>query len=243
MPFDVKEYEYRRVTRDRVEVSTEQVAVERQVTLVINGIPRIQLMASPSDLEELGYGVLLSSGIVSSKHHVRSIRVSGNEILVDIDGLEEGGDLSHRLVSDMGIGFDLAFTISPEYVFRSLEHLETDTYRSTSGVHSATILDADCRILARGVDAGRHNAYDKAIGKAFLMDIDLRRSVLLASGRQSAEMVSKAVNAGIPIVISKAAPISSGIDAAREAGLTLICFADHGKFSVFSGIERIHSLP
>jgi len=134
------------------------------------------------------------------------------------------------------------FTISPEYVFRSLEYLETETYRKTSGAHSATILDDECSIVARGVDASRHSAYDKAIGMALMVGADLERSVLLASGRQSAEMVAKAVRATIPIVISKAAPISSGIDLARENGLTLICFADGQKFSVFSGVDRI-SLP
>lgn len=49
----------------------------------------------------------------------------------------------------------------------------------------------------------------------------------------------RAAKAGIPVTISKAAPISSGIEAALETGMTLICFADQNKFSVFAGMERL----
>jgi FdhD protein len=238
MPFDVREYEYHRVTREGVRRSLEPVAVERDLTLIVNGKKRLQLMASPSDLEALGYGVLISSGIISNVDQVLSIHVEGDRITAEVapsDGREE------RSPGTLSMEDDLA--IEPDFVWNSIHYLETDTYRRTSGAHSATLLDEGCRPIAIGVDAGRHNAYDKAIGKVLMEGIDPSRTVLLASGRQSAELVSKAVNAGIPIVISKAAPISSGIDAARGAGLTLVCFADENKFSVFSGIERIRPLP
>jgi FdhD protein len=52
-------------------------------------------------------------------------------------------------------------------------------------------------------------------------------------------MVMKASRAGIPLVVSKAAPISSGIDSARRANLTLCCFADKEKVKAFSCPERI----
>ncbi len=236
MSFDVREYEYHRFTRFGMRISKEPVTIEQRYSLVVNGERMTDINASPSDLEALGYGTLISLSMISSSTEVRSMHVDGNEIRVELFGPPSDGKGNSEDAMD-------PLTISPEYVFRSLEHLETETYRRTSGAHSATILDDECRIVARGVDASRHSAHDKAIGKALMMDADLDRSVLLASGRQSAEMVAKVVRAGIPIIISKAAPISSGIDLARGNGLTLICFADGEKFSVFSGVERIFTLP
>ena len=54
-------------------------------------------------------------------------------------------------------------------------------------------------------DIGRHNAVDKAIGRAFLDELlPLNRHLLLVSGRSSFEIVQKALSAGIPIVAASA---------------------------------------
>ena len=48
-------------------------------------------------------------------------------------------------------------------------------------------------------DIGRHNAVDKAIGRAFLDDLlPLKSHIMLVSGRSSLEIVQKALAAGIP---------------------------------------------
>ncbi len=47
-------------------------------------------------------------------------------------------------------------------------------------------------------------------------------------------MIFKVANAGIPIIISRAAPTNKGITAAKDAGITLICFARGNKFNVYT---------
>src|SRR5674536_395931 len=44
----------------------------------------------------------------------------------------------------------------------------------------------------------------------------------------------KAARAGIPLIISKAAPISTGVEAALKTGVTLICFANERQFAAYS---------
>ncbi|MHC1626748.1 MAG: formate dehydrogenase accessory sulfurtransferase FdhD, partial [Methanoculleaceae archaeon] len=49
--------------------------------------------------------------------------------------------------------------------------------------------------------------------------------------------------AGIPVVISRASATDRGIALAGEAGITLICFARKGRFTVYTHPERIEGLP
>ena len=61
----------------------------------------------------------------------------------------------------------------------------------------------------------------------------------MSSGRQAADMVLKAARVGIPIVVSIASPIRSGIIAAERAGITLVCFARPDRMNVYTFPERI----
>jgi FdhD protein len=87
---------------------------------------------------------------------------------------------------------------------------------------------------------GRHNAVDKVIG-ALLRDDALPASdgVLVTSSRASFELVAKAVLAGIPMLVAASAPSSLAVQAATEAGLTLVGFAREDSFNVYSAAHRV----
>lgn len=229
---DINEFRYHRVTREGVIVSTEPVAVEKRFSLFINGNLKEIFTATPTDLEDLVVGRVFSSDSIRPQDII-SVNVSGDRVDVELNERK----IKNTTVPGARLPYDLRIT--RDFVFRALNHLETEAYRKTSGVHSSTVLNEAGEVVVRGVDVRRINAYDKAIGKLLLTGIDPARCVLLASGRQSRELVMRAAKAGIPVTISKAAPISSGIEAALETGMTLICFADQNKFSVFAGIERL----
>jgi FdhD protein len=91
-------------------------------------------------------------------------------------------------------------------------------------------------------DIGRHNTIDKIVGFAALNGIDLSGCYVGCTGRQPSAMVSKCANAGIPIIISKAASTTGGINMARMTGVTLICFARDERFTVYSNEWRIEGL-
>lgn len=111
----------------------------------------------------------------------------------------------------------------------------------TGGAH-CSVLYSDGRVVARSSDVGRHNTVDKVIGHAVLSGIDPARCVLGCTGRQPAGMVRKARNAGIPVIVTKAATTAEGIALAREAGITLICRVKEGAFRVYSHPWRVEGL-
>jgi len=101
------------------------------------------------------------------------------------------------------------------------------------------VLFLDGKLVVRSSDVGRHNTVDKVVGFAILHGIDLSRCILGCTGRQAAGMVSKAANAGVPIVISKAASTNKGISTADQSGVTLICFARGRRFTIYTHPYRI----
>ena len=74
-------------------------------------------------------------------------------------------------------------------------------------------------------DIGRHNAVDKVVGR-LLLDGGLPATDLglYVSGRAGFEIVQKAWAAGFGAVVSVSAPSALAVDAARQAGITLVGF-------------------
>jgi len=140
---------------------------------------------------------------------------------------------------DEDVHLPVSQSFSIDVLLDSMKYLYDETQDRTGGAHSASLVDANGNLMYKALDIGRHNAIDKVVGMAVLNSDDLTKLFLVSSGRQPAGMVMKAVRAGIPLIISKAAPVSSGIDSALRSNITLCCFANTEKVKVFSAAERI----
>jgi len=113
-------------------------------------------------------------------------------------------------------------------------------FAHTGGIHAAGIFDVNGELKIAREDIGRHNAVDKAIGRAFLDGlVPLDSHVLLVSGRTSFEIIQKALAAGIPIVAAVSAPSSLAVEFARDSNQTLIGFLRPPSFNIYSHIERV----
>jgi FdhD protein len=108
----------------------------------------------------------------------------------------------------------------------------------THASHAAALCDVQGKILALAEDIGRHNALDKAIGKAFL-DGSLRLVALLTmSSRVSYELVQKAARGRIPVILSVSRPTGLAVELASRLNMGLACLAPEEGAYLFCGQER-----
>ncbi len=237
----------------------DEVAAELPVRLVLNDIPLVTLLCTPTELRELAVGFLLSEGFLRDRGDIRTLEVSADEPVVRINLTSLPNNWKRRFTSraiSSGCGKGVTFTNYDRTRDRKLEGggpLVTvnavrellaafrdisSLYQETGGVHSSALSDGK-KILSFSEDIGRHNAVDKLIGKAFLSDVSVQNKLLLTSGRVTSEIVTKAGRNRLPILISRAAPSCMAINYAEDIGITLIGFARGDRMNIYSWPNRI----
>jgi len=244
----IKNYKARELSDSVSREITYSVAVEDTIELFINNIHIAAILATPEMLEELALGYLICEGIVKNRDDIIELRIDGKTMRVEI-GPSEHLELWRELRSSgcVGVRWDEneVISVSSDTIFstgairKGLNFLESDIYRKTHGTHAACIVNTDGECVVKAIDVGRHNAFDKAVGRAILDGLVLGEHFLLSTGRQSAGMVQKAARAGIPMVATKTAPLNTGVEAAERAGVCLVCFVSQDKMSVFTHPERL----
>ena len=130
--------------------------------------------------------------------------------------------------------------IDATQIIKDMKHLtdEAKIWQKTAGVHVAQLKFED-KIIIRE-DVSRHVAVDKVIGAASREGYDFSKSYISYSGRMPADMLIKVIRVGIPIIISNAAPASSGIDVAEAGNITMVGFVRDNRFTVFTAPERVN---
>lgn len=250
-----------KVSGSNVEGVVDSVASELPVTLIINSEPLVTLLCTPSELEELAVGFLLTEGILRDKKAIKKLEIDEKELSVRIELSDLPSDFTKmfekRTISS-GCGKGITFTsyrreadrrIEAKGHLLSLEDIRkllstfrniSKLYLETGGVHSAALSDGK-EILFFSEDIGRHNAVDKLIGKAFLQSISIENKVLITSGRVTSEIVTKAGRNRFPILISRAAPSCMAINYAEDMGITLIGFARGDRMNIYTWPNRINT--
>ena len=111
-------------------------------------------------------------------------------------------------------------------------------YRQVRGVHTSALAD-EHRLLALAEDVGRHNTLDKIRGECLMRDIDTCDRVLVATGRISSEMLTKAAKMGVPVVVSRTSPTYLSVRLAEAWGVTVCGYTRAGHTNIYTHPERI----
>lgn len=243
--------------------TSDTVTTEARIELDINdGRQQLAMLCTPRDLEALAAGFLFGEGVLRRGEDLQSVQVApdGRRVLVrgefDGDALEEltsswtwgtgcgRGGTRHDVNAPARGAVQAGRVVTAEALFDLARQFQakTDLWRRTGGVHACALASAE-RIVHFAEDVGRHNAFDKVIGKAVLAGEPLTDKLILTTGRISAEIVAKATACGLGILASRGAVTSLAAALARRSGLTLVGFLRGRRLNVYTGPERIAAEP
>ncbi|HWH84403.1 MAG TPA: formate dehydrogenase accessory sulfurtransferase FdhD [Burkholderiaceae bacterium] len=119
---------------------------------------------------------------------------------------------------------------------------QESTYKSAGSVHGCALF-CQSELLLFVEDVGRHNAIDTIAGWMWLNGIMGADKTFYTTGRLTSEMVIKAAQMGVPIVVSRSGVTQMGHALAQRLGLALFGRATNRHFFCYSGFERFDAEP
>ncbi|MDF7667378.1 formate dehydrogenase accessory sulfurtransferase FdhD [Orbaceae bacterium ESL0727] len=169
-------------------IEDDQIAIEKPVALVYNGISHVVMMATPKDLDYFAIGFSLTEHIIESVNEIYGIDIIETE-----QGIEVHIELSSRRFAHLKetrrnltgrTGCGICGTEQIEQVVKPIAKLPNQTQitlshfkhalsylrkvqqvgEQTGCTHAAVWLDAKGQFIAGFEDIGRHVALDKLLG-------------------------------------------------------------------------------
>jgi FdhD protein len=227
------------------------VVEEESIKIMLDGRHLVTLLALPRELRELAVGFLICEGVLKKREDIRSISVQDDTVFCESTLDKSELELWTEVRSSGCIGIKSSWEgietitskvkMKKEVLLNAIEQIKEKgkIWRRTGGTHSSLICTSVGDIVSFCEDVSRACSVDKAAGAALLSGRDLSNCALVTTGRLSGGMVAKVARAGIPIVVSKAAPLSTGVALSKTVGMTLVAFVRNPNLYVYSSQERI----
>ena len=124
--------------------------------------------------------------------------------------------------------------------------LQESIYKTAGSVHGCALFRGDEMLVfrRRRRSPQRHRHHRR-------LDVDAGRvcgmagadKVFYTTGRLTSEMVIKAAQMGVPIVVSRSGITEMGLEVAQRVGLCAIGRATHKRFLCYSAFERLELQP
>lgn len=219
--------------RGSVVQATEDIIVrEIPLTIFFNNEEIATVLCSPSQIEELSIGFLLTKGFIRNQEDLFSLKYEPENNLIWIEGQTNEAFLLKPQNSPLKIPLEEAYKYA--------EYLSTHSalFQATGGVHSGGIARGG-DVLLSSYDIGRHNVFDKLFGQAFKTGLDLTDHVIFFSGRISSEILLKVAKMNMPVVIARSAPTDLALKLADELGITVLGFARQDRVNIYTHPHRI----
>jgi FdhD protein len=235
------------------------IPAERALTVFVDDRELVTLMTLGASPELLVLGFLRNQRLINDAAQLRSISVdwrTGTAMVETRAALREPGAAAPRTVAgSSGQGSiygrwvaqldtirlpDAASARVSAGTLRCLLDImrQHDTiHRHARSVHSCALFQQD-RLLVSVEDVSRHNGLDTVSGWMALHGIDGGDKMLFTTGRLTGEMVIKAAQSGVPIVVSRNGVSGLGYDLAKKFGMALFGRAVNRRFHCYAGEER-----
>ena len=212
--------------------------------LVLGYLRNQRLIGALAEVESITVDWEVGAASVKTRHGIADLAARTRQRTVTT-GCGQGsvfGDLMAEL-DDIRLG---AGRLGQDQLYGLLNaiRLQESTYKSAGSVHGCALFERE-RMLIFVEDVGRHNAIDTIAGWMWLEHSGapggLRGDdkVFYTTGRLTSEMVIKAAQMGVPIVVSRSGITQMGLQVARQLGLCAVGRAVNRRFLCFSAPERL----
>ena len=241
------------------EVVPTPIAGEHPLTLYVDKREIVTLMTLGAAPEALALGFLRNQRLVESIEEIASVQVdwevdavavTTHHGLVDLERKTEKrtattgcgqGTVFGDLMADIeSIRLDDRMRIDEETLFGLLNavRVHESIYKQAGAVHGCALAKG-AEILTFVEDVGRHNAVDAIAGWMWLEGIDGRDKIFYTTGRLTSEMVIKAAQMQIPVLVSRSGLTKMGHEVASQVGITMIGRAVNRHYLLFTGAHRL----
>ncbi len=234
------------------------VAGERPLTLKVDGQEIVTLMTLGNYPEALTLGYLRNQQLVDSIDEITRIWVDWDNERVDVTTRSGTGIRDERMQGrtvTTGCGQGTVFSCTLDKIYgRRLAGLRVKqsrlykllkavgefnaVYRQAGAVHGCALCQ-DTRIMMFVEDVGRHNAVDAIAGTMWLDAVPGEDKIFYTTGRLTSEIVMKAAQMNISLLLSRSGVSHMGLELAQDLGITLIARAKGQHFLIYSGADNI----
>ena len=241
------------------------IPAERPLTLFVDKREIVTLMTLGACPELLVLGYLLNQRLVEAVTEVESVTVDwdvGAAAVRTHRGIRDLERKTARRVVTTGCGQGTVFgdaltqldavrlpdaqaaRIHQRTLVAMLETMRqrNSVHRKAGSVHGCALFRG-AQMLMFVEDVGRHNAIDCIAGWMALHGVAGADKTFYTTGRLTSEMVMKAAQMGVPIIVSRNGVTAMGHELAGRLGMTLFGRAANRHFLCYTGFERFDSEP
>ncbi|MBE0549800.1 MAG: formate dehydrogenase accessory sulfurtransferase FdhD [Rubrivivax sp.] len=241
------------------------IPAERPLTVFVDKRELVTLMTLGASPELLVVGYLCNQRLVASIEDIESVAVDwdvGAAAVKTRAGIHDLERKTARRVVTTGCGQGTVFGDMMQMleavrlpdakvarIRQSTLHGMLEVMRQRNSVHRKAGSVHGCALF-RGAemltfveDVGRHNAIDTIAGWMAVHGVGGADKLFYTTGRLTSEMVMKAAQMGVPIIVSRNGVTAMGHGMASRLGMTLFGRAANRHFLCYTGFERFDSEP
>lgn len=241
------------------------IPAERPLTVFVDKRELVTLMTLGQSPELLVLGYLHNQRLVQRVQDVHSITVDwdvGAAAVRTHHGIQDLAAKTAQRVVTTGCGQGTVFgdamtqlhtvhlpSAAQARIRQSTLHRMLETMRQQDSIHRKAGSVHGCALFQGGQmlrfveDVGRHNAIDSIAGWMALHGVEGADKAFYTTGRLTSEMVMKAAQMGVPIIVSRNGVTAMGHELASRLGMTLFGRAANRHFLCYTGLDRFDSEP
>jgi FdhD protein len=244
---------------------TISIPAERPLTVFVDKRELVTLMTLGASPELLVVGYLCNQRLVAAVSDIESVTVDWDVDAAAVKtraGIHELDRKTARRVVTTGCGQGTVFGDMMEMLdavrlpdaqsarirqstlrgMLEIMRQRNSVHRKAGSVHGCALFRG-AEMLTFVEDVGRHNAIDTIAGWMAVHGVGGADKVFYTTGRLTSEMVMKAAQMGVPIIVSRNGVTAMGHEMASRLGMTLFGRAANRHFLCYTGFERFDSEP